>query len=351
MIKNCLVLILFMLAEVALAATNLTVIVDSSKVYKPKDGDVVQLKIRSNEAGSLRVEILSEDGMHIRQLHRNIQIKANGLLTVEWDGTDDDGRVVPSEVYFPKVTFSSQKNGKDYEYNPLAESGGSMLRNIPVSLDKYDNFSLKLSSPSRLLIRGGVHDGPLLKTFSSWRPYPQGIARFNWDGMVSGQDIYVAGWDKFRLVATGYRLPRNAIILQAESNYWEYCKKKSRTIDGELLNKKHQRIVSDRRISARFLDSKCIPIEPKISLGVVRDGEKIIVRIDVPEMYSKAIAQDFYEVVFFLDNEFVSEREQGYMPMEWVYSLGKSKPKILTVNLTGYKKQIATASILIPTDE
>jgi len=229
------------------------------------------------------------------------------------------------------------------------ESGGEILENIPASIGANDNIAIRLSAPSRLLVRAGIHAGPLLKTFSSWVPYPKGMVRFDWDGKLAGVEENVASAKNFRILSTGYKLPDGAIIIKSSKNYWQLCSKNQNDYMEKVLSSKLGRRSSSSRISARFLDSKCEPAEPRLELETQLKDNMLTVLVDVSQQYENSIQQDYYEVTFFINNKFVSEREQGYMPMEWSYDVGKFKgvPDILTVNVSGYKKQIGTASKMI----
>ena len=57
-------------------------------------------------SGQLRVEIAGVSGRRIRSLYSGTA--AAGPLSLDWDGTDDGGRKVPTGVYFLKATLDGQ---------------------------------------------------------------------------------------------------------------------------------------------------------------------------------------------------------------------------------------------------
>jgi hypothetical protein len=58
--------------------------------------------------------------------------------------------------------------------------------------------------------------------------------------------------------------------------------------------------------------------------------------------------ESLYEVAFFVDGEFVSEEENGYMPLTWLWNPGDiSKGRhMLTVNVSGHDGRVGVKSIL-----
>jgi hypothetical protein len=55
----------------------------------------------------------------------------------------------------------------------------------------------------------------------------------------------------------------------------------------------------------------------------------------------------FYEIAFYIDNEFISEEEQGYVPLTWIWKpVGLASEKhVLTVNVSGLRGQVGVKSL------
>lgn len=62
-----------------------------------------------------------------------------------------------------------------------------------------------------------------------------------------------------------------------------------------------------------------------------------------------AMQQSLYEVAFFVDNVFISEQEQGYVPLNWRWNPVDLKPGIhtVTVNVSGFNGQVGVKSLQI----
>ena len=54
--------------------------------------------------------------------------------------------------------------------------------------------------------------------------------------------------------------------------------------------------------------------------------------------------EQLYEVAFFVNGDFVSEEENGYVPIGWIWSTAALTPgrHLLTVNLTGFTGRVGT---------
>ena len=58
-------------------------------------------------ADTVTLEIVSSDGTPVRTLVDGRRYRARSAVNVEWDGRDDDGRIVPDGSYRPRLTLES----------------------------------------------------------------------------------------------------------------------------------------------------------------------------------------------------------------------------------------------------
>ena len=332
--------------------TNLVVDVDSTHVYHPSSGDSIPIKVYSQVPGIIDVSIYAPDGFKIRDLGSQ-DLPRNTQQILEWDGKDDQGRPVPNEAYFPRVVLRPIQQGNanvaKEDYHPLLTSGGQIMPKIPVFKGRDSQVVLGLNKPARLLVRAGITDGPLLKTLAAWEPEPSGRLEINWDGKDANHKIDIAELANFQLFATGYELPDSSIIVRGnKENYPEYCGLYRPIPDLRELRKDYLSL--NHRLSDIYSDSNCLPTDPVLGLDFSIDKSgKAVATVTLPERYAALVSQDMYEVTFFIDNKFVFEREQGYMPFYWetdVAKLSKNTPHILTANITGFKGHIGTVSPL-----
>ena len=81
---------------------------------------------------------------------------------------------------------------------------------------------------------------------------------------------------------------------------------------------------------------------------IVGFGEVLTeVRLDpLNEVY---LDQERYEISFFIDNRFIAEEEQGFVPFVWRWSPGRlgiePGEHLLTVNVSGYRGQVGVRNL------
>jgi len=72
----------------------------------------------------------------------------------------------------------------------------------------------------------------------------------------------------------------------------------------------------------------------------VNNFEELITQIKLHPLDEIYLDQERYEISFFVDNEFIAEEEQGFVPYTWRWSparLGIDAGQLcLTVNVSGY---------------
>src|SRR5438270_9138710 len=103
----CALLLGWSIAAVANTRTSTINNVSVSKeFFLPSVGQTVQISFSVNRSGTVTVLLLDPDGFPVRTLAQNKAVKA-GPLTLDWDGRNTDGQIVPGESYSLKIDFSS----------------------------------------------------------------------------------------------------------------------------------------------------------------------------------------------------------------------------------------------------
>jgi hypothetical protein len=76
--------------------------------------------------------------------------------------------------------------------------------------------------------------------------------------------------------------------------------------------------------------------------------EPISIRVDIPPPDRWLMQEGLFEVGFFIDHEFVSEEEHGYVPFTWPLDPAGLTPglHLLTVNVSGFNGKVAAKSLL-----
>ena len=81
-----------------------------------------------------------------------------------------------------------------------------------------------LPAASRMLVRAGIRNGPMLRTIVDWEPRARGFHAEHWDGKDADDVIPVEQNPQVGYLIVGYRLPDNAIITygNADETYRQY---------------------------------------------------------------------------------------------------------------------------------
>lgn len=337
---------------------------DFSKTeFIPSQGEQFKFPIRLKVPAAIELDILTSDGDLVRRIN-SPQDWGPGDKELSWDGKDTDGLIVPDEAYIPLLIAQTQDNRQE-TLDPRLYSGGETVDNLKVDTAASGDISYTLPAASRVLIRVGIKDGPMIRSLANWAPRGAGKNVQRWNGFDQDQLMDLRRHPRLSVLVMAFRLPEYSILTvgNTETNYRSYRQKKgwSEQIITSLpvkLERNGQRL-SRSYFSQRFKDQ-----EPRLLLSLVEPhpltGESVpiidkpvTVRVDIPEEDRWLVQEGLYEVAFFVDQEFVSEEEHGYVPFSWRWTPSglKAGRHILTVNISGFGGKVVARSLLfeIPT--
>jgi hypothetical protein len=282
-----------------------------------------------------------------------------GEFSIEWDGKDLRGQVVPDEAYCVRASLKSATSTS--ADSPCERTGGEYLRNLGPTLMAEGNIAFAIGQPSRVLIRVGIKSGPMLRSLSVWRPYPAGKHVRRWGGFDdSGLDLRS---DRLSLLVTAFALPEHVVITSGEgrTDYraWRlsmgWPERTDRyTTSGGTPQRSGQRVAREHYMP-RYKDR-----EPRIDVRLsALDGQPLIDGAPLPAQVRVVVdlhpddrwlmQEQLYEIGFFLDGNFIAEEENGYVPIGWIWDTGKvaAGKHVLTVNLTGFGGRVGTRTIAL----
>lgn len=303
--------------------------------------------VEIREATEIQVDMVSEDGDVAKTLYP-MSLANKGELVLAWDGTDSQGNHVPNEAWFPVVSY--KENDRLISVEPKDYSGGEVVDHVPLTLPSKNRIQISLEKPSRVLIRSGVKSGAMLRTIESWRAMDAGSHIIQWDGLDTSGVYPFTELKGFALMATAYELPEFSVITWGNSkvSYPEWRKQHQFDIAQSDVRPKLNSTRNGRVLSKVFSKPKYLPLDPLVTMAVNMDTarDEAVVNVDIPKEFRGLIENSLYEVGFFIDGEFISEEEQGYVPFVWSfkpsnYSKGQH---YLTVNITGFDGQVGVAS-------
>ncbi|ODS23279.1 hypothetical protein AB835_09670 [Candidatus Endobugula sertula] len=330
---------------------------DMNSEFNPASGQTLSIPVKISEAGNIVVMLYTPDGDLIRTLSGGKKDKA-GIYYIVWDGKDQNNTVVPNEAYVPVVTLTTENNA--YEFDPRKTSGGEEFT-AKAKIDAQNNIIFSLDKPSRVLIRTGVKSGPLLNTVLNWQTRGKGVNKVLWDGYDRDNIINLVSSGNLALLVTGFVLPDHSIITTGNTtkNYLQWRSQNNlRSTMPDLSKVLFER--NQQRLSRHYYLPRSVDIEPRItlsisepvgenSLGIPIVNGPVLLKVDMNKEDRWAMQQSLYEVAFFLDYVFLSEEEQGYVPLTWRWSPAGVEPGIhtLTVNISGFEGQVGVHSVQI----
>ncbi|MFH2092824.1 MAG: hypothetical protein ABIJ31_10715, partial [Pseudomonadota bacterium] len=292
-----------------------------------------------------------------------------GINSITWDGRDDSGVMVPNEAYLFGITVTGS-DGFKADYDPTAFSGGEIS---DVRIQNIDNAQGKVTIaytvpfPSRIRLRAGVHDGPMLKSMMDWLPMPAGEYVYLWNGLDETGHIQAMAESRSHLFIEGFALPENSVIVQqSSSDYLEYRKKLQQQKKEGVINYQStrrslmQRItqgVSAQSLVRRALNA--VPVFTVYSDGDMTTGlsEKPVQTVTGELRLVTVVAQESmdafnetrFEIIIFIDNRRFDEEEHAHTP--YTYTLDTHKlsngKHLVTINQASLTGQVGTYSFYI----
>lgn len=337
-------------------ALELTIEPYDSRQFNPLKNEVFDLWVSSKVPGSIDVMFLSVDGDEVRELPSQI-LTEPGSIRFSWDGRDSHGEVVADEAYIPVIQLVA-KDGTKTLFDPRESSGGAEF--APTLNAKAERaISFKLDVPARVLVRAGIKSGPMLKSLLNWEVRDAGLSRLAWDGFESEGVVNLRERRDLALVATAFELPEHSIITYGNNTIDYLSWRKKNELPVSMPDLSDAILARDgRRISRHYYLPRSIDADPRVQLRVVGDlpttddGVPIIsgpvsLQVDMNKDDQWALQQSLFEVAFFADFQFLSEEEQGYIPLTWRWNpVGLSTGRhILTVNVSGFNGQVGVHSL------
>lgn len=350
---------LALLALPALAWGQVTLLKASAGELSAVRGDRVGYTVRTAQPGTLALEILTGDGDVVRRIAQ--PNTAPGEHVLSWDGKDERGQPVPDEAYCPRAVLES--GGRQAVDDPCSRTGGEVLTGLQPATTPTGDIAYTLEHPARVLIRVGVKGGAMMRSLSVWRPRPAGRNLQRWNGFDESGLVDLRS-DRLALLVTAFRLPEFSVITTGNDaldyRAWRtalgWAEKPDAPQGGaaQPLERNGQRIAR-QHYQARYKDR-----EPRISVTLTgRDGQPLAAGAPVPDDVRIAVdlhpddrwlmQEQLYEVAFFVNGDFVSEEENGYVPIGWLWNTTGLKPgrHLLTVNLTGFTGRVGTRTVAV----
>ncbi len=333
--------------------------------FSPYHNESFPIPITLQDKATVTVRLYTADGDLVRSISGNKALK-KGNQTLMWDGKDDQGNVVPDEAYVA-VLKAITSNGKTFRVDPRENTGGEVVENLQVRITSDKQISYVLPASCRVLIRAGIKGGPMMRSLASWEPHSAGKNIQRWDGMDESRLLDLRNEKGLSVLVTAFQLPAFSIITIGNkgTTYADYRKK--RGWPDRVLNQENLALTrGDMRIAREYYVSPSEARDPQVQISlsgehkkngkglpVLKLDQSVRVKVDVDEQDRWLLDQSLYEVAFFVDHEFVSEEEQGYLPLTWLWKVNQLKEgqHVLTVNISGFTGKVGVVSTLFEVEK
>jgi len=198
----------------------------------------------------------------------------------------------------------------------------------------------------------------MLRVISNWTPKNKGKVRQRWNMRDSDNLIDVSTLE-YGISVSAFTLPEYAIITtnNKELEYLNYFKQQKFTCN-TLPQEKQILKRGNEGISKHFYTCRIQDRDPRITLTlpkakkndqnitILENGKRTLVKVTMHPEDEAILEKAKYEVSFFVDYQFKSEEELGYMPLSWNYTPnGLTKGEhVLTVNISSFSGQVGLKS-------
>ncbi|MGR5339477.1 hypothetical protein ACPV50_06110 [Vibrio astriarenae] len=294
------------------------------ETINPAKGEVVMFRYLVTQPGTVTLDIYTPEKTFLKKIGTK-KHNESGEYFMRWDGTDRYGNVVPDAAWFPKLNWrSGQQHVSDF---PALYSGGEASMGFQPKRTST-GVVFDLDTPSRVLVRHGLQDGPLMGHLAYWQPFPSGKVALRWDGLDQDRVTNMTERADFWLMGMSYSLPRFSVITRGNKKASWFTYRQEHDLKAARPNLED---ISFRRNGMRIEKDYYYPRElpPELTLDIIPTSEgeasasntghnlvtnHISFQLSMPGEPEWLFDNYFYEIVVFVDGEFVYEEEQGFLP-------------------------------------
>jgi len=345
--------LLFLLNVTLFAGDLISLLPYKSNEFSPALKQTFKLSYTLSEDANVTWEIYTPDNNLIRSIKADNSKK--GEHTLLWDGKDEKGTIVPDEAY--NIVLTAKNSNHTQTIDPRF-IGGEILEELHTKIDNIGNIAYTLSTPARVLVRAGIENGPLLHVISNWVVKNRGKVRQRWS-MRDSDDLVDIATLPFGVAVSAFSLPKHTIITNNNKALDYYSYFKDQNLSCNKLPKEEQVLAREgKAISKHFYACRIQDRDPRLylsmpkteekeqNLSVLSDGKPTLVKVSMNPEDEAILEKAKYEVSFFVDFEFISEEELGFMPISWNFVPNgiKKGEHILTVNISSFTGQVGLKS-------
>lgn len=330
--------------------------------FSPSRNETFSIPIEIKQAEKIRelaVEIRTADNDLIDTLKLPGIEKGKTEYELKWNGRDQQGELVPDEAYIPILVLTDTDN-RVIRSDPRSHTGGEEVYDFNKSIHP-GIIEYNLPAASRMLIRSGIKNGPMLRTIIDWQPRTAGFHAERWNGRDEDNVVNIEQNPQVGYLIIGYQLPDHTIITygNTQENYRTYRERRKWPLP-QVEDKDQPRERNGKLIRPESYTAILKQKSPRIAVNMVDKATgtsvteiqgmgEVLTEIQLDPVDELYLDQERYEVSFFVDYEFVAEEEQGFVPFTWRWSPGRYSiapgEHILTINVSGYSGQVGVRNL------
>lgn len=326
--------------------------------FNPEGGEALIVRFRLSVPAQVELHWFDARDLLIRSIQSPGELPA-GESILTWDGRDQAGRLVPAEAYHYTL-IAGAANGAVQEHDLTDITGGIDLEIPQVEFDaSIQALRYTLNAWSRVNLRIGLHDnGPLLRSLIGWSVRGPGAHAEPWDGKDASGVMHLADSTGLQLWGLAFSLPDNTVVVGDTRGPSQ--------IIADLPWGRVSRVVKRAPIKRMYAHSQqthdergdfVVTLRPRgfaaettdAALPLMMDTGVTPVEVIVPKNIAARLAQQRFEIVYFIDGLFTEEMEMGILPAIWNVDGIKLSPgeHYLTVNLRGYDGTFGYGSLKV----
>jgi hypothetical protein len=338
------------ISVVARDALAISKVSASVRQFDPARGEKTVVRFSVNLPSRIELNWYDARDLLVRKISSEGDVQGESTLT--WDGRDEAGRVVPSEAYHYTVV-SRTRAGEVQEFDLTDRTGGADVPLIDARFDSHrTGVQYVVRNWSRVNIRIGMREGgPLLHSLENWRVRAPGEHLAKWDGFDATGVMNIAKSEGLELWGMSFELPDNTVFV-GDTNAlstvidplpWGTIPRIRKASQPKRMYSHAQQAYAQRGDFAVTLVPHAV---------VFRHAP---IEIQIPEAVAVRLAQQRFEIVYFIDGLFVGENEIGALPATWNVDVTKLTPgdHLLSVNVRGYEGSFGFGShkLTVPAGE
>jgi len=321
------------------------------KAFYPDKGEKVKVKFRISKRALVSLLLYDEGDMLTRSVS-DVLCAEKGYHEISWDGKDNAGRVVSPGAYIYVISAVCGEEGEKFIYDMADETGGIELMLRDIEMDRQER-SIRYIMPKagRVRIRTGIKEGgPMLRTLIDWDLREAGRHEVTWDGFDASGTIN--SWEDPLLYInlSAYSLPENCVIVRGKKKQEDVAKEAGSTgikrKKRKSMSEKHRHFYHDRKSchEPRF-SFEILGAEDYVN-GIAVVTDEVSIRINIDERDLPALINSRFEIIFFIDNVFLFEEEEGTSPFTYRFNTEglNHGEHVLTLNVASYDDHIGSVS-------